>query len=184
MTLHARQKPGGGSPRVLRILAAVTVLLAGANALAQEVPEYRLKAAFLYNFALYTEWPTEVGNTLQLCLAGADPFGREIDGLQGRPVGQRSLAVSRRAQGEAWTGCQIVFVTAPGTTQAIRALDAARGQPMLTVADTPGALRHGVMLNMNLAGGKVSFEAHQGAARAARLTLSARLLRLATEVLP
>lgn len=163
---------------------ALVALLTGAAAFGQEVPEYRLKAAFLYNFALYTEWPAEVGNTLQLCVAGPDPFGREIDALQGKPVGHRSLALSRRGSGEGWVGCQIVFIAAPGSPPAARALEAARSQPLLTVADTPGALRQGVMLNMTLVGGKVGFEANQGATRAARLVLSARLLRLATEVLP
>lgn len=54
---------------------------------------------------------------------------------------------------------------------------------MLTLADAPGALRHGVMLNMQVAQNRVVFEASVRAARAAGLTLSSKLLRLASEVL-
>ena len=53
------------------------------------LPEYRLKAAFLYNFAVFTEWPSDVGKTLNLCVFGDDPFGPEIDGLEGKAAGER-----------------------------------------------------------------------------------------------
>ena len=44
-----------------------------------DLPEYRLKAAFLYNFAAFTEWPADVGSTLNLCVYGQDPFGEDLD---------------------------------------------------------------------------------------------------------
>ena len=58
-----------------------------------DLPEYRLKDAFLYNFAAFTEWPAEIGGTLNVCIHGQDPFGAEIDPLNGKTVGTRSVAL-------------------------------------------------------------------------------------------
>ncbi len=161
---------------------ALTVLSSAAPAHSLDIPEYRLKAAFLYNFAAFTEWPADTGSSLNLCLYGADPFGAEIDPLNGKKVGERSLAVQRKSTPESLKGCQIVFVTAAASGQLPRVLDALRGQPVLTVADAPGSVLQGVMLNMALAQGRITFEANLVAARGARLNLSSKLLRLATEV--
>lgn len=170
----------GGLRRVLFVLALF--LLAG-PARSEELPEYRLKAAFLYNFAVFTEWPADVGSTINLCIHGADPFGSELDSLQGKKVGERSLAVHRKAQREALNACQIVFIASTAADQLPRVLDTVRGLPVLTVADTPGAMQLGVALNMQVTQGRITFEANLKSARAARLNLSSRLLRLATEVL-
>ena len=149
---------------------------------ADELPEYRLKAAFLYNFALFTEWPADVGDTLHLCIDGEDPFGEEIDGLQGKAVGERTLAVLRKANGDSLRGCQIVFVATSAMPNLRHVLDELGDKPVLTVADSPDAARHGVALNMAVAKSKVTFEANLKAARDAHLNLSSKLLRLATEV--
>jgi hypothetical protein len=151
---------------------------------ADDFPEYRLKVAFLYNFVVFTEWPTEVGPVLQLCVLGADPFGRDLDTLAGKPVGARSVQVQRKAAGESPRGCQVVFVAASAIGILPRLIDEVRGQPVLLVADSPGAAGHGVALNLSVAANsKIVFEANLAAARAARLQLSSRLLRLAAEVL-
>jgi hypothetical protein len=170
--------------RIVRLLCALAAfgLLALPRAQAQDLPEYRLKAAFLYNFALFTEWPAEVGGTLNLCVVGADPFGDEINGLQGKAVGTRSLAVLRKPAGQPVAGCQVVFVPAQSVASLPKLLEQVKGQPVLTVADSAGAAQQGVALNMAVANNKVTFEANLRAARAAGLTLSSKLLRLATEV--
>ena len=77
--------------RPLGVVALLALLWCAAIARAEEFPEYRLKAAFLFNFAVYTDWPAEVGSTLNLCIYGADPFGRDVDGLQGKAVGTDDL---------------------------------------------------------------------------------------------
>jgi hypothetical protein len=150
---------------------------------ADQLPEYRLKAAFLYNFALYTEWPTNVGATLHLCVQGADPFGTELDALQGRAVGDRSIAVQRRGISDNLSGCQIVFIASSAMGSLSRVLDELRGSEVLTVADSPDAVRRGVALSMTVAQNKVTFAANLLAAHSAGLNFSSKLLRLATEVI-
>jgi hypothetical protein len=176
-------KPAGWLAHARRVAAALWLAgLALTPAHAQELPEYRLKAAFIYNFAAFTEWPAETGPQLNLCVFGADPFGPELDALAGKKVGERSLVLQRKAPLAALKTCQIVFVCNAESAQLPRVLEAVRGLPVLTVTDTPGATRQGAVINMALAQGRITFEANLVAARAARLTLSSKLLRLATEV--
>lgn len=166
--------------RALAVLAGFSLM---PSALADESPEYRLKAAFLYNFAAFTEWPTEVGRTLNLCVYGPDPFGAELDTLTGKAVGSRIVAVQRKTSIDSLKGCQIVFISNAAIGQLPRLRDMLHGSPVLTVADSPGAARDGVALNMNLVQTRISFEANLGVARDAGLNLSSKLLRLATEVI-
>lgn len=148
----------------------------------EELSEYRLKAAFLYNFALFTQWPAEVGDMLNLCIVGRDPFGPEIDDLQGKPVGERSIVVLRKGAGDSLKTCHVAFIAAATPGNLTRALDELRERAVLTVADSPAAARQGVALNMSVVNNKVTFEANLQAARAGRISLSSKLLRLATEV--
>lgn len=186
-----RHPPCGPAPARLRWrrrLAAAALLLSllgGSAALrAQDQPEYRLKAAILYNFILYSEWPGPASASLLVCVVGRDPFAAELDALAGKTVGSLGLRVARRSAAETLRDCQVLFV-APSAMPALPALlESVRGSAVLTVADTPGAAAHGVALNMALSQGRVSFEANVSAARAAGITLSSKLLRFATEVLP
>lgn len=158
-------------------------LLGATPARSEELPEYRLKAAFVYNFVALTEWPASVGATLQLCIYGPDPFAGELDSLNGKTANSHRIEVHLKNSLDTLKGCQIVFIAASVAGQVPRVIDTVRGLPVLVIADTPGTLRQGVMLNMNLAQGRVTFEANLAAARNARLTLSSKLLRLATEVI-
>ena len=163
---------------------ALAGVLAPAVALPQGASEYRVKAAFLYNFALYTEWPDGVGPTINVCLHGGDPFGADIDALKDKKVGDRRLAVLRNVPLGALTSCQVVFVTPAATAALPRVVERLRDQPALVVADTPGGARAGAALNLPIADGRVAFEANVAAAQSAHLKLSSRLLRLAVEVVP
>jgi len=167
---------------LLWVLGLAGLLSFATVARGNELPEYRLKAAFVYNFIVYTEWPATTGGSLNLCIHGGDPFGTEIDGLQGKVAAGRTIAVHRKAAGEALKDCQVVFVAASMIDSLPRVLDSLRGRPVLSVTDSAGAMRRGVMLNMNMVQGKVTFEANLQAARSAGLDLSSKLLRLAADV--
>jgi len=167
----------------LRISACILYLLScGPPAWADTLAEYRLKAVFLYNFISFTEWPAGVGNTLHLCVYGPDPFGEDLDKLQGRIVAGRSLAIRRSNSVDGLENCQIVFITNPVISNLPRVLDKLSGKPVLAVADTRGAARQGVALNMTTEQNKIQFEANLSAARDNRLVLSSQLLRLAKEI--
>lgn len=159
--------------------ALVGTQLAGAA----DFAEYRLKAAFLFNFAVFTDWPVSVGNTLQLCVYGPDPFAAELDKLESKKVGQRSVVIRRSNSADGLANCQIVFITRPMIGNLSRVRDTLAGKPALLISDSPGATRLGVTINMSTDNEKISFEANLGAARSSGLNLDSRLLRLATEVI-
>ncbi len=163
------------------------ILLLGA--LAAAVParaaapsEYQLKAAFLYNFALFTEWPAEVGSTLKVCIHGRDSFGPELDELEGKAVHHRQIAIERTPRADSLDTCQIVFISRSAAGDLPGIAERLRDVPVLTVAESVGATSQGVMLNMTVAVDKITFSANVKAAQQAQLGLSSKLLKLATEV--
>lgn len=144
--------------------------------------EYQLKAGYLYNFITYTEWPAAVGKELRLCVYGEDPFGAELDKLAGKMAGERSLAIARLNSVEATAACQVIYVSTTVVGNLDRLLAAIQTNPVLVVADSPGAARAGAAINMVTESAKVGFEINLPAAKHQGLNLSYRLLRLAREV--
>lgn len=153
-----------------------------AHTVADTPSEYQLKAAFLYNFALFTEWPEHVGDTLNLCVYGSDPFGDDLLKLEERSVGTRRLSVHSTPTLTELSNCELVFISRAAIGQLPQILGTVQGSPVLTVADSPSAMRRGVAINMITQHNRIAFEANLTAARAQGLNLSSRLLRLAEEV--
>lgn len=149
---------------------------------ADELDEYTLKAAFLYNFAVYTTWPSLPDQALNLCIYGEDPFGENLQHLQHKKVHEHEILVRHTKSTEDLPGCQIVFITRSGIDNLSDIIEQLNGLPILTIADTPGASQQGVILNMTIKEGKVTFKANVAIAKRNRLKLSSQLLRFATEV--
>ncbi len=154
-----------------------------ASARSNNLSEYAIKAGFIYNFASFTEWPTEVGDILNLCVFGEDVFAGKLGNLQGKTVGDRHLNVRHENNLCRLEDCHILFITRSASVNLPQVLNQVNKKPVLTVADTPGATRRGVMLNMNMKESRVTFEANLSAVRDSGLMLSSRLLRLATKVI-
>lgn len=164
-------------------LPLLALLCLGAAPVRAQVPEYELKAAFVFNFISFARWPETVGNPLTLCIHGADPFGPNLDRLQGRAVGKRQIALRRNAGLDDLARCDAIFVAAPAVGGLPKLLERLGSRPVLTVADTPGAMHRGVLINMNKSEqGRIGFEINLGAARARGLDFSSQMLSLATEV--
>ena len=164
------------------LLLVIGFMLTGNTALAQATPEYRAKVGFLYNFISFTEWPAKVGSSLTLCVYGADPFGDELKALEGKMVGGRSLVIRNPGNLEQLKGCRVVFVVNSAIGSLPHILDTLQGEPVLTVADSKGALDDGVGINMKIRQNRIAFEVNLAVTRRAQLNLSSKLLRLASEV--
>jgi hypothetical protein len=170
-------------PKLRMILPwVIGAMLANGSACAQVTPEYRAKAGFLYNFIAFTEWPPKVGSPLPLCVYGANPFGDELEALEGKVVNGRNLTVRHPGNLDQLKSCRVVFVADSAIDGLPRILDALRGEPVLTVADSRGALDRGVGINLVLRQNKIAFDVNLAATRHADLNLSSKLLRLASEV--
>jgi len=154
---------------------------------AQEPSEYQVKAAFLYNFTKFVDWPQTSGNDtqgpLEICVIGDDPFGDDLDKIvKGKSVNERPLVVRRlRGAVDART-CSIAFVSSSERGHLRPILEALRGTSVLSVGDTPGFAKMGGVINFILQDNRVRFEINVDAAQRARLKISSKLLSLAKVV--
>lgn len=162
-------------------------LLGSSSAVAAEAAsadEYQIKAAYLYNFASFTEWPAPLAGPVTVCIYGPDPFGSWLDtALSGKTIDGQPLALVRTSTVEMLPDCQIVFVSTEVISNLPRVLDVLRNHSVLTVADSPGAAAAGVMLNMIPMADRIGFEVNLRRAREQGLSISLQLLRLAAGVI-
>ena len=146
----------------------------------QSVEEYEVKAAFIYNFTRFVEWPASESSSFAICILGDDPFQTTIDKLtNGKLVGNRPVQIRRLKDGVEARQCQIVFVSASERAKATRLVESVRGTPVLTVGESTDFLRMGGMFYLSTADNHVSVVINPVATEAARLKVSAKLMTLA-----
>ncbi|MGL4188409.1 MAG: YfiR family protein [Sphaerotilus sulfidivorans] len=167
-------------PLVTALAVAVLAPLRSAQAGSDEA---MVQAAFVANFARFTQWPAAVlpqrQGVMQLCQYGQrEDLEQALRALQGRPLQGASVQWRQIQRAEEARGCHLLFVTEPGL-----ALVALTGQPVLTVSDQPGFVQRGGMIGLLRHGGRLRFEIHLGAASQAGLKLSSDLLSLAVGVI-
>lgn len=168
------------------LLFAAALATAPAASRAQVAGEYDIKAAFLYNFTKFVEWPPtaffDEHSALNLCVLGEDPFGRSLPEVLGEEAAGRKLVLLRIGKIADPTVCHVLFISRSERRRLPQILAAVRMFPVLTVGDTPGFLDQGGIVNFTLEGSKVRFEISQAAAERTGLRISSKLLRLATRV--
>jgi hypothetical protein len=170
-------------------IAALGLLVTLENCFAADSPqdpadEYQVKAAFLYNFAKFVEWPPEAfkksDEPITICILGLDPFGHSLEKtLAGRSVDGRSLAVSHISNVKQAAGCQMLFIGAAEDKRSPPILDGIVTPGVLTIGESDTSGADGVIINMRLDSGKVRFDINLAAADREKLKISSRLLSLA-----
>jgi preprotein translocase subunit Sec61beta len=173
----------------MRRLRFIFVLIAWLAALAPaargEAPrEYQLKAAFIYNFVQFVEWPAgtfaDSRTPIVLATVGDDPFQGALDkAVGGKTVSGRSLVVKHFARGTDVQGCQLIFAADGQDEQLSAALQKTGNAPMLTVGESDGFLRAGGMVRFYEEDNRLRFEINPKAASRVGLHISSRLLKLA-----
>lgn len=156
--------------------------VAATMAAADPVPEYAMKAVYLYNFSLFTEWPGPGSGTLNLCVLGEDPFGHALDDLAGKPVNGRRLAVHRLSVLTEARNCEVLYFGEIERFQMRYLKTELSRQPILTVTDAEGLPRDSAMIVMSTEGRRITFQVNAESARRAGLAFSSKLLRFATAV--
>jgi hypothetical protein len=145
--------------------------------------EYQVKAAFLFNFAKFVDWPGEsfaAEREFAICVAGDGDVSQELEAVvKGRDVDGKPVVVRSLSDPSAGDGCQILFAIDDEAAIETRSLTASG---MLTVGQSKGFARHGGMINFVLVGKKVRFEVNKRSAETAGLSISSHLLKLAHDV--
>lgn len=155
------------------------VALAMAGARAEPIPEYTMKATYLFNFMVFSQWPAAsmTDDSIRLCVLGGDPFGSALDALEGKSINGRRLAVQRLRGYARLRDCQLLFVPeseAPNMESVLQALGEA---PVLTVSDHPSV--QGCGIQMGLEGKRLVFDVNVGRVRRTGVAVSSKVLQLA-----
>jgi hypothetical protein len=159
-----------------------------ASPLAWSQTETQIKAAFLYKFGGFVEWPQaalgQPEGTFTIGVMGADPLAIELEQVvAGRSVHGRKVAVRKLRRGDSFAGLHVLFV---GRAEAARLAEIAagtKGQPLLLVTDSDNSLSQGSMINFVAVEDKVRFDVALPAVERGQLRISARLLAVARKVL-
>lgn len=169
--------------RVMGLFVAVVFVAAASPAFAQS--EEGVKAAFVYNFAKFTEWPAgsfaNDNAPITVGFVGADSLADTFEGaISGKNANGRDFAVKKLSGAAGVEGCQIVFVGSADQASAVVA--AAKGKPILTVGAGDGFAAAGGMINFAESGGRVVFDLDLGAAGASGLKIDDKLRHVARNV--
>ena len=175
----------GAQGRARMALAAALLCCAGAApALAEPVPEPDMKAAFVFNFTVFTEWPQEAlaaGEPIRLCATPGAPLFPALSRLAEKVVNGHKLAVLRQPVANL-RSCHVLVLGSAERERWSQIRRELAGAPVLTVSDDSAISDDGAVIGMSVDNARIGFDVDMGAARSARLTLSSKLLRLARSV--
>jgi hypothetical protein len=174
----------GGWPRMTGIMLAATLIAApgaGADNGIDAASDFSVKAAFLYNFAKFAEWPAlPAGAPIVACIVGDDMIAAAfVQTVRGQNINDHRLDVSRSPDSVMWRDCNLLFIAAAEVQRSAGALGAIRTQPVLTVSDGKGFAQAGGIIEFYVEGGLMRFEINVDSAERSGLRLSSRLLGLA-----
>jgi hypothetical protein len=173
--------------RFVAVIFAGMLLTLGASG--QALDEYQVKAAFLYNFAKFVEWPPEAFKTAKdpilVCVLGRNPFGKALEeAIRGKSIAGRAFAYRHVSDAESASACQILFVGSEESKHFRSLLESLKPMGILTVGEAQGFAADGGVINFKLDDGHVRFEINVAAAEHEQLHISAKLLSLAQIVRP
>lgn len=189
-TAAAPARRVGGAWIVTALWVAMLSLAGGGAAFAADAPsakEYQVKAAFIYNFMKFVEWPprrfAQTNSPLIIAVAGKSPmFDTLAEAVKGRKINGRELLLRSVTTPEAAREAHVLFVDASQGEPWHDGLAALAGSNVLTVGESETFARHGGMINFLLEGDKVRFEINLESADREGLQISAQLLKLARAV--
>lgn len=194
MQVPGRHLGHGGAAALLRLWVAsglfVAAVVAADNCAADDEGrplQAQVKAAYLYKFAGYVEWPpnafADATTPFIIGVVGAGDIAEELNKLKsGRAVNEHPVEIRILKPGDVTRGVQLVFVGGADITQLRRALDNYKASPTLTISDIPGAVDAGCVINFVMVDNRIRFEISLGNAERQGLKVSSRLLAVAQRV--
>ncbi len=172
---HARRKYRRLNKAVVSIiLLSMATGLFWSRAQAQ-ADEYQVKAAFIFNFAKFVDWPGDAfndGGSLVVGVVGDDPFGGALDRLNGSSANGRRLRIKRLRFGDNLRDCHILFISKSEAKNLSKILVSLKGTSVLTIGEMPQFNQSGGMIRFVIQNSKVRFEINAAAAAQTRLRIS------------
>ncbi len=183
-TVAWRLRPCGRlAALAVRSAAIAVVLLTPTLGGTQDVTEPALKAAYIYNFVLFTAWPADAvapASSLVVCVASDPAVGDALaQAVKDRPLAGRRITVTPIAAGGSVRACHVLYVSGGSTARAREMVSGLRGVPVLTISDVEGFTEFGGIALFFFDQGRLRFSVDNDAAKRAGLVISSRLLTLA-----
>jgi hypothetical protein len=173
----------------LRFVAVLPFALAfSAQAVkAEDGKEYLVKAAFMYNFVKFVEWPGQMSvaanPNVNICVIGTNPFGAEAQQVFAKASsGTLKLNVVERKDGN-YTGCHVAFISRSEESRLASIIAQLKGQPVLTVSDIDHFATRGGVIGFITQDNKIKLVVNTASAGAAGLRVDAQLLEIALNVI-
>ena len=146
--------------------------------------EYQIKAAYLFNFTQFVQWPSnafvEANAPLTIGIVGEDPFGSALEDItRGEKVAGHPLVIKHLKAADDLSACQILFISRSEKDRADSIVESLRGKPVLTVSELDQFGQRGGIIRFVTKEQNVRFEINTGVAEGAHLKLSSKLLGLA-----
>lgn len=181
-----------GRARIRVLAGTVLFLLVVSQTAAWGEPiraaEYEVKAAFLYNFGRFVQWPPAAwgnGDSFVLCLLGRDPFGPALSQtVTGKKIQDKDLVVRQLKQVSQAEGCHILFVSGSERWHLAEVLSEVRTKSVLTVGEAADFTERGGIIGFTVEDSRVRFDINLASAQDAGLTISSQLLKLARIITP
>ena len=182
MALLIGRRPFTVAAIILAVAGAALPAFSGAQNSTRITDEDQVKAAFLYNFAKFVQWPAsgDKSQPLAVCVFGDDTFGEVLQQMiGGKSVQGRDVAVRRLRGEEASRTCHILFISAGEARHTADLLASADGGAVLTIGETPPFLREGGLVRFFVEGNRLRFQVNVEGAQHAGLKISSQLLGIA-----
>jgi hypothetical protein len=156
-------------------------------ALTLAAPEDEMKAAFVFYFAKFVDWPasafSDESSPLVLGVIGDETMNNSFSGLHGKLIKNRILQVKRLTPTDNLTGCHIVFLGTQATERQTHLAVGAQANAILTISDSfADFAKHGIVANLIFVDHRIKLELSSTAAHRAGLAISAQVLQLAKVV--
>ena len=178
---------------ILRRMTAVVLLVCltgwrpvAANS-SPRSPEYLIKAAYLYNFAMFVDWPARAfaspDSPIVIGIVGRDPFGWALDQtVENKRISKRRITIERLQPHQVLTRCQILFIDQSEGPRVAELAQRLHGRPILIVDDAVDGSGRGGTIDFIVDDNRVGFAINRDAAKRAGLTISSKMLGLARAV--
>lgn len=157
------------------LLGGLVFILSTHSSLAGASVEYKIKAAYIYNFTKFVTWPKVQSDTFNLCILGKEPFGPLLDSIESRTALGLPIKLIRLNHFDAAKQCHILFLGSAIRKDVRSAIESAG---ILTVSDEKQFAKHGGMIGFVVRNGKVKLQININRAKQAGLEISAKLLEI------
>lgn len=168
--------------KILIFISLTAVLVPAAIAGAPSELDYKVKAGFIYNFAIFVEWPQSAfagpEAPITVCVTRPDKIGDSFDTLKDKTVKGRKILLADGKGNQGTRGCHILFINSDDKKSVRKILRGLNNKSVLTIGEMEGFAEMGGVINIRKANGKTRLEINVAAARRAGLKLSSRLLKL------